>query len=670
MSFTLGTASLFFAIFASVYGIIALIIGEIKRDTIWTLSGRQACRLVFPLLSISTGTLLFLLLKKNYQYSYVFQTVNNETPIYLRIAALWGRQSGSLLFWSWLFSLNLFIWTFHQKWDNHSIPNTATVFLLTNLFVTILINMKFDNPFQRLWQTDLQGNITSALYRPANTIPALSSNGTGMNPLLRHFGMIFHPPVLYLGFIAAFFPTAQAISSLIHQTSKSSWFKQTHSWMVLSWIFMGIGLSLGSRWAYDVLGWGGYWGWDPVEVSALIPFLLMSVSLHSVALNKRLGGFERWITFSILFSCLMVIFSVFVTRSGLVESVHAFSESSVSQPLLLWLIIMVIIILLLSIRVLHYPSEKVNRSISVFHNFQTLEFSMTAENIILYLIAFFCLWGILLPSISNLFSSIQIAINSSYYINSTGPLFLLMIFILSFTPSLHWHSSLMLHDWIRLGIVFAVSALISLFLGHIFEKYNISVFFIFALLFFGILNTIVSLFIQNSNRKIFSINSVKTALLKQNFHSFGGILIHLGIFLIALGIVGMEFLQIKSQISLSPGENFSFSKFSVKYDHADQSKTDELQSFTAFLIISDKSGNIVTIQPRRDYFYKYDQEITHPGTCGTLAGEFYSVLESSESKDSQSAKNFTFYYNPLVIWLWIGCILMSLGGIVQLIKSS
>ena len=322
-----GFGVLIITFLVALFGIGAAVYGAIKNREDWVELARLAMVLTFPLISVAALTLVYLLVTGHYEVAFVYNVSSLSMPFYLRATALWGGQAGSLVFWSWLMSAFATAVTF-RKWkrDQEFLPWVIVVSLVTLAFflgMTIFV----ENPFQRFWST-LGGEI-QAMFPPVGAQLINPQDGRGLNPLLRHPGMIIHPPMLYLGFVSFVIPFAFAVAALVTGRTDDRWIRLTRRWTLIAWMFLSIGLVLGMRWAYDVLGWGGYWGWDPVEISALMPWLAGTAFLHSVMIQEKRKMFKRWNMVLITLTYSLVIFGTFLTRSGVLSSVHAFAQSAV-----------------------------------------------------------------------------------------------------------------------------------------------------------------------------------------------------------------------------------------------------------------------------------------------------------------------------------------------------
>jgi cytochrome c-type biogenesis protein CcmF len=251
--------------------------------------------LVFPLLTIPVLVIVYSLYVYDFSLAYVYDVSSRAMSSFLRVTALWGGQQGSVLFWAWLMSAFVGV-VLLRKWeqDRELMPYVIFVAMLTTAFF-IGVVLFITNPFMRLWHIPGAQELTTAFFQPANAMPYTPDDGNGLNPLLRHFGMIGHPPTTYLGFTGFVIPFAYAIAALITgQSRRDEWILATRRWTLFAWIFLSIGLILGGRWAYDVLGWGGFWGWDPVENAMLMPWLTGTAFLHSVMMTEKRGMMKKW----------------------------------------------------------------------------------------------------------------------------------------------------------------------------------------------------------------------------------------------------------------------------------------------------------------------------------------------------------------------------------------
>lgn len=349
----LGFISTWLAIAVSLYSLLAAAAGYYRKQPAWVDSARNGVYAVFGLMSVALGALLIALITEQYQMAYVWSVSNPSMPMFFRVTALWGAQAGSLLFWCWMMSAfaALSVWL---NWRaNRALMPHVIMFQMFLMVAFTLLLMIVENPFARYWIVGGEV-VQSALVSSNAMMPnpsALSASARGLNPLLRHFGMAIHPPMLYLGFIGFMVPCAFAFAALATGNLSVQWIKASRRWALVAWIFLSLGLILGGRWAYDVLGWGGYWGWDPVENAAFLPWLVGTAYLHSIMIQEKRGMFKTWNMILIVVTFSAVIFGTFATRSGLVESVHSFARSDIGFPFfILWFIVTVVLIVLIQWR--------------------------------------------------------------------------------------------------------------------------------------------------------------------------------------------------------------------------------------------------------------------------------------------------------------------------------
>lgn len=671
MTIQIANASLLFSLFTAIFGAAAALISVLRNSTRWFDSSRRAVLLTFLYQSAATGILLSYLISKDYHIDYVYQTVDNAMSLWMRIAALWGKQSGSLLFWSWLLSLFTFILSRTVR-DRREL-GIATVFLMSNLTFFIYVNFSAENPFPRLWTDINTGNVYKSIAPLMGMMAYTPENGLGMNPLLRHFGMILHPPALYLGYIGVFIPASLQIAAAFQKNSENEWLKNTRGWYLFSWIFLAIGLLLGSRWAYDVLGWGGYWGWDPVEVSALIPFLLLTAYVHAVIGNRITGRFRSLAAILGLAAAFSVVFSTFVTRSGLIQSIHAFSVSPMSASLTGYTVCFLLFIIFVIVRSISANVQSKAVELIPFGTFlQTRTFLFYGLITLFAVISFFCLWGILLPTVMNLISGTSMVVDESFYTQSTGPLFLLLIIALGIYPLTSWkHGFSKRH---LLAIILAASlAIVPVLLTEKSQPFTIwrslAVWSIgFSLILF-VIDKVIHAFEDERGKRKFR----PARLFTQYFHPCSRLseaLLHLGVLLIALGIIGIEFFQQEGQLSLAVGETKTYQGYQITLAQYDVQPTSDGMLTESILNVIGPKGKRFSVYPYRKYYDVYNQETTIPGIRSTLQNDFYAILMSSSVAGSNDAHLFTFFLNPLINFLWIGGWVLCIGGFLALIMPS
>ncbi len=625
-------------------------------------SSRRAALAVFPLLTGVLVCLLILLFTGRFEYAYVYQTTEVDMPFYLKVAALWGGQEGSLLFWCWLLSGFSFIALVRQwKRDRDLMPWVIVVTMFTLLFFLVLV-LFFENPFNRYYIT-MDGQVMSALFSTGFTLLADPSNGMGLNPLLRHFGMVIHPPTLYLGFTGFVIPFAYAIASLIKGRTDDHWIRATRKWSLAAWLFLSAGLVLGSRWAYDVLGWGGYWGWDAVEISALMPWLTGTAYLHSMMMQEKRGLFKHWNIALIILTFCLVILGTFLTRSGLLSSVHAFSESAIGPAFFVFITIVFIASLVLLI----WRWSSLGSAYPV-KSFFSREGLFLFNNLLFVAIFLICLTGVLFPIFSELFTGQQVTVGPPFYRRSTGPLFGLLFLLMGIVPLSAWGTStakrLNSEIW-KPAVVSLTFPLAAILLGVRQWGGALGIWLVGLVICVTLFDYARSVGVSARNNhepwwKAFN------RLTSRNRRRYGGYIIHLGIVLMGLGIIGIEFFQSETQATLAPEQSIDFAGYNLTYKGLSvQDNVEGREAARAYIDVSKGSRNLGTITPRHDFYYTAEQTVTLPGLRSTLKDDLYIILVDWMPISSDGA-TFKIFHNPLIKWLWIGSIVLMLGTLVAM----
>ena len=656
----IGYGSLVIAFMVALYAVGAAIYGEYKKNNQWVASARHAMLLTFPLLTISVISIIYLILTNQFQISYVAQVSSRSMPFYLKISALWGSQAGSLVFWSWLLAAFASAVTL-RKWDRDRdlLPWVIVVSSGTLAFF-LLLNIFFENPFASLWQT-AQG-VTTSMLAPAGAIPYVPRDGQGLNPLLRHPGMVIHPPALYLGFVAFIIPYAFAMASLITGRTDDRWIRVTRKWTLWAWLFLSLGLVLGARWAYDVLGWGGYWGWDPVEISAFMPWLTGTAFLHSVMSQEKRSMFKQWNMVLIILTYDLVIFGTFLTRSGVLSSVHSFAQSAIG-PLFF---VFIAITLVSSLGLVLYRWENL-KSKNYLKSFFSREALFLLNNLFFMGILVTSFWGVIFPLISEILTGQKVTVGPPFYERATAPQFGGLLLLMGTAPLSSWGYS----SWKTLGQSIWKPFLASLltvglvfYLG-IWEPW-------YAIIGFWLVGFVLTVTVYEFWRG--SISRVKrfgenffTALWKlvtRHRRRYGGYIIHISMILMALGILGIEIFQTETQGTIALGESLELGAYTMTYDDLANFDDDTGRNVARAVVSVYKNGEKVDeLYPRRDFYYDAQQLATIPGVRSTLADDFYVILVDWEPI-TQASATFKVYHNPLVQWMWIGSWTFFFGIIV------
>ncbi len=656
-----GYGALLIALLISIYGIGAAIYGVQKNRADWVESARLSMLLTFPLITLSVLSLIYLLVTGNYQLEYVSSVTSNSMPIYLRITALWGGQSGSLLFWSWLLAAFATAVTL-RKWerDREFLPWVIVVSLVTLVFFLIMV-VFYENPFARIWHMP-GGDFVVAMLKPAGGVLAAMRDGRGLNPLLRHPGMVIHPPMLYLGFVSFVIPFAFAIAALVTGRTDDRWIRITRRWTLIAWLFLSLGLILGGRWAYDVLGWGGYWGWDPVEIAAFMPWLTGTAFLHSVMIQEKRGMLKRWNMVLIILTYSLVIFGTFLTRSGVLSSVHAFAQSAIG-PLFFGFIGLTFIVSLFLLQKRWADLKSETQMTSMLSR----EALFLLNNLLFMGILVVCFWGVIFPIISELVTGQKITVGPPFYERATAPLFAGLVLLMGIAPLAAWRHSTAKTLGRAMWKPFIASLLLGLGLPLLMGVYNWAALLGFWLCAFVVTVTLYEFWRGAQARHHRSGEKLLLALWRlagRNRRRYGGYIIHLGVVLMAIGIIGTELFHTETQGTIPQGGQITLGDYSLRYDSLAIFDTPDGRNVARAVVRVEKNGRYIgELHPRRDFFFEAQQPMTIPGVRSTWEDDLYVILVDWLPVSSQGA-TFKVYHNPLINWLWLGGLVFLLGTMV------
>ena len=669
-----GLGALVLAFLVSVFGIGAALFGQSRKEQAWIDSGRNAMMLSFPLLTVASTMIIILLVQNHFEVAYVSQVTSRSMPAYLKVTALWGGQPGSLVFWSWLMAIFATAIAMRDWTRDREFLPWVTVVVLTTLAFFLLLAIFFENPFTRLWLMPT-GDIVEKLFRPAGATIFTPADGQGLNPLLRHPGMIIHPPMQYLGFVAFVVPYAFAIAALITGRTDSRWITITRKWTLWAWLFLSMGLVLGMRWAYDVLGWGGYWGWDPVENAALMPWLTATPFLHSVMIQEKRGMLKRWNMFLVILTYDLMIFGTFLVRSGVLSSVHSFAQSAIG-PLFFTFIALTFVA---SIYLLSRRWNELHTETQMTSWFSREGFFLI-NNLLFIGILVVVFWGVifpiltealgfvgdLIPSLRDTFTGQKVTVGPSYYESATGPLWAGLLFLMGICPLTAWRISTMKslgrNIWKPTAVSFAVP--IALVATGMQNWIAVLAFWLTALVGAVTLYEFYKGAAARSRRSGKNFLVELWLLVVRNRRRYGGYLIHFGIVLMALGVIGIEMFQTETQATVDRGEQIVLEDYSITYDDLAEFDTNDNRNVARAVVSVYRDGEkLGELYPRRDYFYESRQPMTIPGVRSTMEDDFYVLLVDWQPISTQRA-TFKLYHNPLVNWLWIGSFVLIVGTMV------
>ncbi|MFC2018612.1 heme lyase CcmF/NrfE family subunit [Chloroflexota bacterium] len=635
----IGYISLLLALVAAIYSAVAFIVGIRRQRPALLESAGNGLLAVCGLVSVSAATLYYALLTHNFQIAYVASYTSRDTSLAYLISAFWAGNDGSLLLWTWLLSLAAVV-VFLQKRKSHRelMAYAAPVLMVTQAFFLILV-LSVSNPFHQL------------SFAPAD--------GMGLNPLLENPGMILHPPALLAGYVALTIPFAFTIASLLVRRVSDEWLIAVRRWALVSWMLLGIGLLIGAWWAYVELGWGGYWAWDPVENAGLMPWLIVTAFLHSAMMQRRRGILKIWNIVLVVLSFALAIFGTFLTRSGIISSVHTFSESRLGPFFLAFLGL----VLIGSLVLIYYRHDQL-RGETETESLISRESTFLLNNLLLVGATFAVLLGTVFPIISEMVRGVKISVGAPFFNQVNGPIFLAVLLLTGICALIGWRRA-SIRNLVRsflwpLGAAIALG--IALFVLGIRQWYAIFAFVLFGFVLFSVL---YQWFREvRARHRVNARNYLKAfwELLWANRPRYGGYIVHLGIILMAIGIVGSSFYDVEREATLMPGGSMSVGSYTITYESTNIYDTQSKTVLSATLAVSRDGKMLGRLLPEKYFHRNHEQPVTEVAIRSNLVEDLYVILIG---QDVGGAIAFKALVNPLVSWIWIGGGVLVLGGLIS-----
>jgi cytochrome c-type biogenesis protein CcmF len=656
---TLGTISIFVSLVVAVYTAIAAWLGARRKMPELLASARNGIYAYTILMTVAVGVMVIALYTHDFSIALVANSTSRDLQLIYTITALWSNQAGSLMFWSWILSLYSAIVVSH-KWDNERelMPYVVATLMAIQTFFAFMLSF-VSSPFARWWMVPGK-NPVMTLFPPPGATVFVPPDGQGLNPLLQHPSMAMHPPMLYLGYVGFTIPFAFAVAALISGKLGPAWLRTTRRWTIAPWLFLSIGLLLGGRWAYDVLGWGGYWGWDPVENAAFMPWLAGTAFLHSVMVQERKGMLKVWNMGLIIITFSLVLFGTFLTRSGVIESVHAFTESDIG----IWFLSFIAgttltATLLLFTRLKDLQSERDIDSLLSRESFFLL------NNLLFVAASFAVLWGTIYPLFSQLVFGTKLTVGPPYFNQVNAPIFATILLVMAIIPLIGW-SGVTLAKLMQ-KIVPAIA--ITLVLGAVTFFLGIRDWVAlggYVLAYFVITSTALEILqgslarAKNTGENLFI---ALQRLVQRNRRRYGGYLIHIAIAMMAIGIIGSQVYATDATRALKTGESMTVKGYTLTYTSLSPNfPSGEAQVTSAAVDVSRDGKRIATLSPTRSFYERSGETQTGPAILSTPQEDLYLIIAGWEP--NFSTVTFRAYINPLVFWLWFGGVCLVLSTLI------
>tara|TARA_B100000676_G_C18079635_1_gene850266 strand:- start:1592 stop:3595 length:2004 start_codon:yes stop_codon:yes gene_type:complete len=640
-----GTISLMAALALCLYGGIVPHLGVIKNNWNLVRSAQNASILTFFLILFSSGILLNALIKSDFSVVYVWGHSSTDMPLFYKIASFWGGLEGSLLFWILVQSFFLMIVSFRYQYSNREIiPYVIACLNFITGFLLLLL-LGWSNPL------DMQA--------------VLPTEGRGLNPLLQHPAMAIHPPSLYLGFIGFSVPFSFAMAGLFLGKLDNVWVLTTRRWTLMSWYFLSAGLILGGQWAYEELGWGGFWAWDPVENAALMPWLTGTAFLHSVMIQEKRNMMKIWNVVLIILTFGLTIVGTFLTRSGVINSVHAFTQSEIGPAFLILLaIILVFSFTLLFKRIKILETEHKIESVLCRENV------FLAQNVLLVGIASTVLLGTIFPLLAEAVRGTKLSIQAPFFNTTIAPMGYILLFLMGVGTLIAWRKSSfenLIRNFKNPVIVATILTLIFSFF-HSLGNLNWNVYTIVWLsAFVGITIILEIIKVIKIKRKQTKKSIVNTLfyICFQYPRRYGGLLIHFGVVLMFLGFAG-TFFKIERNVTIEIGNSTKIGNYNLLLKKVDQFKVGNANHRAAIIEVFDEKNNFIKIlKPAKSFYPTQPEPLTEVAILRTFLEDLYLIF-SSENDGEKKSVTLKVYINPLVGWAWMALPIFTLGVALSL----
>ncbi len=649
----IGSFSLLLALALSVYSLVAGLIALLRRGPGSERLGETARRAgiaTFAAVVLAAVILVTAAFNDDFSIAYIFHHSNRDLPALYKFATLWSGQEGSLLFWSLLLASYGLVLRLRHKNDPRLFAHASVIIAGVQVFFLLLLNFAA-HPF-----AVMQGS--------------LPQDGNGLNPLLQYPEMVIHPPMLYLGYVGFTVPFAFALAALVMRYPGEKWIHITRRWTMVTWGFLTCGIFLGAHWAYSVLGWGGYWGWDPVENASLMPWLTGTAFLHSVMMQEKRGMLKIWNMWLIFSTFLLSIFGTFLTRSGVVSSVHAFAQSSIGDWFVAFLAITFAVCVFFFVK---------NRShLQSEHKLESLvsrESSFLFNNLLLLVACFTVLWGTLFPVLSEWVQGTKVTVGPPFFNRVNVPVALLLLLFTAVGPLLAWRKtsveSLKRNFlWPAIGAL-ATALLLTAFgmrpwkdISYLYSVMTISLSVLVAL-------TVISEFVRggrvigrHTGQNLFAS---MVQLAHRNTRRYGGYIVHFGVIVIMIGFAGAAFNQEREK-EMGYGDKLAIGTYTLVCRSYTQEDKPNFASEWAIIDVFKGGKQIDTLYPERRFFKASQQTSTMVANRSSFKEDLYLVYEGLNQDTGRPI--IKVHLNPLVMWIWVGVWVMIIGTVIALIPNA
>jgi cytochrome c-type biogenesis protein CcmF len=635
-----GRAALLLALMGAVYVVVMALASRRPGRRTWELSAERGVYAVFVFTSVAIVTMWVALVTDSFELRNVAEYSSTTLGFGYKLTALWGSQAGSLLLWAWILSGYSALVVFLNRARNRQLMPVVMAVLMTIAIFFLSILSFVTSPFETLAQAPAQGR--------------------GLNPLLQNFYMQIHPPMLYLGYVGLSVPFAFAMAALVTRKLDTSWITSVRRWTIVSWLFLGIGILLGAKWAYETLGWGGYWAWDPVENAAFMPWLVATAFLHSVMVQERRGMLKVWNMVLVILTFSLALFGTFLTRSGIIASVHAFGESTLG-PYFLGFIVAVLVGSV-GLLVTRLPLLRSQHSLE---SYVSREAIFLFNNLLLVGLAFAVFWGTMFPILSEAARGERITVGQGYYEQVATPIGIALLVLTGVGPLIAWRKSSAAQLRRRFMMPLAV-ALVSiapiLLLTGVGDNWRAAAIVVAGVF---VVACIAGEFWRGTRIR-HALGGVSwpgalVSMVGRNRRRYGGYIVHLAIVILFVGLAGSRGFSTESDVALREGERAQVAGYTLVNEGATSSKNAH-RSLTSVRVGVYRGGNRVgTMRPGITQFTVDQTRASDVAIKSSPARDLYLVLTQLNAR---GVARISVFVNPLVGWIWFSGILIIAGGLL------
>ncbi len=645
----IGSFALLLAALCAIYGSVTCFWGARTGRARLVASGYAAAMAVGVLVVLASLALWFVLLTSDFRVDYVAAVSSLAQPTVYKFAAFWGALDGSLLLWELLLGLLTVIVIGLYRKSHADLAPYAVATLLVNSLFFLSVMLIFANPL--------------GLRLPAPL------DGQGLNPLLQNPGMAIHPPNLYLGFVGFTVPYAFCMAALVTGKLTDRWIVTTRRWTLVAWYFLTVGIVLGAHWAYVELGWGGFWAWDPVENASFMPWLTGTAFLHSVMIQEKRGMLKAWNVVLVILTFALSLFGTFLTRSGILSSVHAFSDSNLGAYFLGF----IGLVLLVSYGLVLYRGAAL-RSVPKMESFLSRETSFLFNNVLLVGAAFTVFLGTTFPIIAEAVAGKKVSVGAPFFNTVLGPVLLGLMFLMGIGPLISWRRATL--DNLRRNFLrpLAAAVLVAAALAA-FGVRSPFVLLFFALGAFVVATVVIELVIGARARRSLSggttgYASALVGLVAKNRRRYGGLIVHVGVVCVMVGILGSALFSKQTEARLARGHTITIGDYRLQYDRLGVTHLGNAVAVHALFTVYDGNGSepVALLMPeKRFYLTRGGEPTTEVAIRSTFREDLYLIL--AEFDRNTQAITVKVLINPLVVWIWGGLAFITLGAVVAAIPS-